>query len=179
MDTRNIIANLRGLARLKIAEGVTKAAADKLKELQRLIDDMTNDHYVDALDFYSERCRELEDELEKSKTTKPIINKSEFCLILSKLKKNEDFIDEINNVLRKFGRDSYIFSTGLEDTIVRLLESIFSDTDQWISYWVWEKGFGDNYEDGDAVDENGDIIHIKTAEELYDFLIKNMREAND
>ena len=108
MDTRNIIANLRGLARLKVVEGVTKAAADKLEELQRLIDDMTNDHYVDALDFYSERCRELEDELEKSKTTKPIINKSEFCLILSKLKKNEDFIDEINNVLRKFGRDSYI-----------------------------------------------------------------------
>lgn len=179
MDTRNIIANLRGLARLKIAEGLTKAAADKLEELQRLIDDTTNDHYVDALDFYSERCWKLEDELEKSKTTKPIINKSEFCRILTKLKENEDFIDEINNVLRKFGGDSYIFSTGLEDTIVRLLESIFSDTDQWISYWVWEKGFGDNYEDGDAVDENGDIIHIKTAEELYDFLIKNMREAND
>ena len=137
MDTRNIIANLRGLARLKIAEGVTKAAADKLEDLQRLIDDTTNDHYVDALDFYSERCRELEDELEKSKTTKPIINKSEFCRILSKLKENEDFIDEINDVHRNFGRDGYIFSTGLEDTIVRLLESVFSDTDQWVSYWVW------------------------------------------
>ena len=179
MDTRNIIANLRGLARLKVAEYVTKAAADKLEELQRLIDDATSDHYVDALDFYSERCRELEEKIEKTKRTNPIISKSEFRQILNKLKENEEFIDEINNVLRKFGRDGYIFLTGLEDTIVRLLENIFGDTDQWISYWVWEKDFGKNYEDGDAVDENGDIIHIKTAEELYDFLIKNMREAND
>lgn len=179
MDTRNIIANLRGLARLKVAEGVTKAAADKLEELQQFIDDTTNDHYVDILDFYSKRCRELEDKIENAKANKPIISKDKFCQILTKLKDNESFIDKINDVLRKFGRDSYIFSTGLEDIIVRLLEDIFRDTDQWISYWVWEKGFGDNYEDGDAVDENGDIIHIKTAEELYNFLVKNMREAND
>lgn len=174
MNTREIIVQLRDLAKLGVGRSVTNAAADKLKELQQLIDDMTNDHYVDTLDFYSERCWELEDELEKSKTTKPIINKSEFCRILSKLKKNEDFIDEINDVLRNFGRDGYMFSTGLEDVIVRLLETVFEDTDEWISYWVWEKGFGDNYEDGDAVDENGDIIHIKTAQNLYDFLIKNM-----
>lgn len=174
MNTREIIVQLRDLAKLGVGRSVTNAAADKLKELQQLIDDMTNDHYVDTLDFYSERCWELEDELEKSKTTKPIINKSEFCRILSKLKKNEDFIDEINDILRNFGRDGYMFSTGLEDVIVRLLETVFEDTDEWISYWVWEKGFGDNYEDGDAVDENGDIIHIKTAQNLYDFLIKNM-----
>lgn len=174
MNTREIIVQLKDLAKLGVGRSVTKAAADKLEELQRLIDDMTNDHYVDTLDFYNERCWELEDELEKSKTSKPIINKSEFCRILSKLKKNEDFIDEINDVLRNFGRDGYMFSTGLEDVIVRLLETVFEDTDEWISYWVWEKGFGDNYEDGDAVDENGDIIHIKTAQNLYDFLIKNM-----
>lgn len=174
MNTREIIVQLRDLAKLGVGRSVTNAAADKLKELQRLIDDMTNDHYVDTLDFYSERCWELEDELEKSKTTKPIINKNEFCRILSKLKKNEDFIDEINDVLRKFGRDGYMFSTGLEDVIVGLLETVFEDTDEWISYWVWEEHFGGKYKNGDVVDEKGGIIPLKTAEELYDFLIKNM-----
>lgn len=147
--------------------------------LSNTITTVTNDHYVDTLDFYSERCWELEDELEKSKTTKPIINKSEFCRILSKLKKNEDFIDEINDVLRKFGRDGYMFSTGLEDVIVRLLETVFEDTDEWISYWAWEENFGRKYEDGDAIDEKGGIIPLKTAEDLYDFLIKDMEGKND
>lgn len=42
-----------------------KEAAHKLKELQRFIDDMLGDHYVDYLEFYTNRCRELEEELEK------------------------------------------------------------------------------------------------------------------
>ena len=41
-----------------------EAAANKLEELQRIIDDMLGDHYVDYLDWYTNRCRELEAELE-------------------------------------------------------------------------------------------------------------------
>jgi hypothetical protein len=40
-------------------------AADKLEELQCFIDDMIGDHYVDYLEFYANRCHELEEELEK------------------------------------------------------------------------------------------------------------------
>ena len=39
-------------------------AADKLEQLQRLVDDMLGDHYVDHLEFYTNRCRELEEQLE-------------------------------------------------------------------------------------------------------------------
>jgi hypothetical protein len=39
-------------------------AADKLEQLQRLVDDMLGDHYVDNLDWYFNRCQELEEELE-------------------------------------------------------------------------------------------------------------------
>ena len=39
-------------------------AADKLEQLQQLVDDILGDHYVDYLDWYSNRCRELEEELE-------------------------------------------------------------------------------------------------------------------
>ena len=41
-----------------------KEAADRLGELQRLIDDMLGDHYVDYLEFYTNRCRELEEKIE-------------------------------------------------------------------------------------------------------------------
>ena len=41
-----------------------KKAANKLEELQRLVDDMLGDHYVDYLEFYTNRCRELEEKIE-------------------------------------------------------------------------------------------------------------------
>ena len=42
-----------------------KEAANKIIELQRFIDDMNGDHYVDYLEFYTNRCRKLEDKLEQ------------------------------------------------------------------------------------------------------------------
>ena len=41
-----------------------KEAAGRLGELQRLVDDMLGDHYVDYLEFYTNRCRELEEKIE-------------------------------------------------------------------------------------------------------------------
>ena len=39
--------------------------ANKLEELMQFIDDMLCDHYVDNLEWYMNRCWELEDEIEK------------------------------------------------------------------------------------------------------------------
>jgi hypothetical protein len=39
-------------------------AADKLEELMNYIDNITNDHYVDYLEWYQNRCNELQDELD-------------------------------------------------------------------------------------------------------------------
>ena len=44
-----------------------KEAANKLEELQCFVDDMLGDHYIDYLDFYTNRCRELEEQLCKIK----------------------------------------------------------------------------------------------------------------
>ena len=40
-----------------------KEAAMRLEWIKRLIEDILSDHYIDYLEFYAERCRELEDEL--------------------------------------------------------------------------------------------------------------------
>lgn len=40
-----------------------KEAAEKIQKLQRFIDDMLGDHYVDYLEFYINRCEKLEKEL--------------------------------------------------------------------------------------------------------------------
>lgn len=36
--------------------------AYRLYELTKVIDDMTNDHYTDYLEWYAQRCWELEEE---------------------------------------------------------------------------------------------------------------------
>ena len=42
---------------------IVNSAADKIEQLQKHIDDMTCDHFVDTLDFYLERCQKLEEDL--------------------------------------------------------------------------------------------------------------------
>lgn len=42
-----------------------RIAANTIGQLQGIIDDMLGDHYVDYLEIYFNRCRELEEKLEK------------------------------------------------------------------------------------------------------------------
>ena len=46
------------------SDDLNRMSAERLEELQRFIDDMLGDHYVDYLDFYTNRCRELEEKLD-------------------------------------------------------------------------------------------------------------------
>ena len=66
METSELIKVLRWQpGSMTFSPQIRREAANKLEELQRFIDDMLGDHYVDYLEFYANRCRELEDKLEK------------------------------------------------------------------------------------------------------------------
>lgn len=60
MTTRNMIDRLRRGEIVDLA-----LVATRLEELMEYIDDMYMDHYVDNLEWYSERCWELQDEIDK------------------------------------------------------------------------------------------------------------------
>ena len=68
METREIIKGIRdytGRCDMPFERYLMLTeAADKLEQLQKLVDDMLGDHYVDNLDWYANRCRELEEKLE-------------------------------------------------------------------------------------------------------------------
>lgn len=68
METRALIEALRWQpGNMAFSPQLRKEAADRLEKLQRFVDDMLGDHYVDYLEFYANRCRELEDKLEEIK----------------------------------------------------------------------------------------------------------------
>ena len=62
MTTRDMIDRLRYKRGVNFNE-----VADRLEELMQVIDDMMNDHYVDYFEWYAQRCRELEEEVERLK----------------------------------------------------------------------------------------------------------------
>lgn len=101
-----------------------------------------------------------------------ILNKTNFCNVINELKRSEEFVDKLNSLFSEFQREDSVYNTGLEGVVVELLETMFDDNDtNWISYWIWEENFGETYSEGDGM-----IVPLRTAEELYDFPIKNMEE---
>ena len=107
---------------------------------------------------------------------KKVLTKEEFVNVMNDYKNIFDFSDELNNVFFKYKCDGEIYPPVGSDTIMRLLEFMFHDAYGWISYWCWELDFGKSFEDGDVKDKDGNNISLKTPEDLYDFLIKNMKE---
>lgn len=104
------------------------------------------------------------------------MSKESFCKVMDNYKSMFDFTDEMNELFDKYKMDGNIFPPLCTETVIDLLEFIFNDKNQWISYWVWELEFGKRYEDVDVEGSDGCIILLKTTEDLYDLLVRNMKE---
>lgn len=67
MTTEGFIRALRKYATRTMTtieyQTIMVASANKLEELQEYIDNINGDHYVDYLEFYANRCHELEEQL--------------------------------------------------------------------------------------------------------------------
>ena len=108
-----------------------------------------------------------------------MISKEKFKEIIEKLKKANDFVDEVNEKAKKLD-DAIIsdffnassLSISHENIVVELLENMF-DTDI-ISWWIYELDYGKKYKEGCIQDYNGENIDLSTVKKLYDYLIKEL-----
>ena len=109
MEIRKLIDDLRQKAEIDPHQGLLLEAANKIEWLRSIVDDMTNDHFVDTLDFYSERCQELTEKIgELQSATR--IDKSTFCKVLSELKIEDEFIDSLNSLFHDYQKDKQGYS---------------------------------------------------------------------
>lgn len=104
------------------------------------------------------------------------MSKETFCEVMRNYKTMFEFTDEMNDLFNKYKMDGEIYPPMCTEIVIDLLEYIFNDVGEWIQYWTFELGFGKEYEDGYVKDSDGGIIPLKTAEDLYNLLIKNMKE---
>lgn len=59
----------------------------------------------------------------------------------------------------------------IESEVTKYLKAQFNDEFDWISYWMWELNFGENWKPG-TVTENGNDIPLKTIDDLWNLLTK-------
>lgn len=107
------------------------------------------------------------------------MNKESFCKVMDDYKSMFNFTDEMNDLFDKYKMDGNIFPPLCTETVIDLLEFIFNDKNQWIRYWVLELDFGKYYEYGDIKYDDGEVIQLKTVEDLYDLLVRNMEESKE
>lgn len=60
------------------------------------------------------------------------------------------------------------------NALLKLLQVQLKDDVSWIEYFMHELNFGKDYKDGDAMDENGQVIDLSDSGKLYDFLFQQM-----
>ena len=107
-----------------------------------------------------------------------ILNKKEFCEILNNIKKSEECMDSLNTIFKEYNKDIRIFDLlyGYSD-LIKVLRVMFNDEiSECIDYWIYDLNFGDKYKDGCITEADGTNIRLKTAEDLYDYLIKEMNK---
>ena len=112
--------------------------------------------------------------------------------ILSK----EQFVKHIEGIRDQNDGELLLYSEFGIDTIelkkigyasnhfTELLSQVMGDNEEWVGWWCYETDFGRNHDMTKVYDATQSlegksekvIADLRTAEDLYDFLVKNMEE---
>ena len=103
-----------------------------------------------------------------------MISKECFVNTICDIIKHAKLEEDINNLLKGYDFCSFGFCE-YESIVVKLLEESMDDTEEWISYWLYELDYGSEYSDGCITTEDNKIIDLSTPEKLYDFLVGNYK----
>lgn len=97
------------------------------------------------------------------------MTKENFSELINAVKNHSEYIW---NLYKDYGID-FVNSPvmEIENEITKYLKVQFDDKCDWISYWMWELNFGENWKPG-TVTENGNDIPLKTIDDLWNLLTK-------
>lgn len=104
------------------------------------------------------------------------MKKEQFVKIINAIKEYHRKIDNIQTVLEEnCGIDTVFYPPSLENTLIDVLSIIFNDEGDDIEYFIYELEFGEDWEPGAITTEDGKDIKMQTAEDLYDYLIEELK----
>ena len=102
------------------------------------------------------------------------LTKSKFIEIIDFIKERNCAERKIKDVMSDEYDDCIFFpNTKYESKMIELLEYIMEDTNHWISYFIYDLDFGNEYDNNTVIwEDNGKAIPLGTPEALYNFLME-------
>lgn len=111
-----------------------------------------------------------------------MITKEVFVQTMLQLQELDAKYNKIDGALRELDSNFCSFYP-LEpfNIVVNLLEEIFQDNDYSLCYFVYDSNWLEGCKNGknSIFDENDNDITPKSWEEVYDFLVENMKESGE
>lgn len=104
-----------------------------------------------------------------------MISKELFVKIIELIQKQDKIHDEVETALFKV-TDGYVIFTGSElyyKALMELLTEVMDDHDNLIEWWLYEIVPEESWVEADGVNYN-----LRTAEDLYSFLIMELEKKN-
>jgi len=104
-----------------------------------------------------------------------MITKKTFIATMEALQKQKIQEDAIAIMLGDMTGETHFFnvSDNIENALINILTECFEDKNGWLSWWIYEKHFGRDALK--AYNAKKREIKLNTAEQLYNFLIKEMK----
>lgn len=105
------------------------------------------------------------------------MTKEKFVKIIDQLQCANELENNIATQINEYQKhvggllDEYGMVIAHDGLVVELLEEIMNDKFGDISYFCYELDFGKDYEEGNVVDQDGNVIDFSCAEKLYDYLV--------
>lgn len=110
---------------------------------------------------------------------KTALSKKEFVDTMEKLRDSKVLVEKVNDLFlysRENVECDFCNAASLqishEGLVVNLLQKLMNDQSEMISYFIYELDFGDEYENGMILDEDGNEVVLSSAEALYEYLVK-------
>lgn len=105
-----------------------------------------------------------------------MISKEIFVKTINKLEELDNKMNKVDEALQSLSPDfGGFYMPDIFDITVNILRDAFQDKDDWIGYFIYERDWLHKFELGDII-INNTAIKIDGWEDVYDFLINNMKE---
>lgn len=100
-----------------------------------------------------------------------MLDYKQFEEMINEIIELEKLEKDIDTAMKKLSPDFMGFSLIRPmSALVKLLSYSMSDTNEWISYWLYELDFGRKAVKNTVTDKKGKNIPLKTISNLYDIL---------
>lgn len=106
-----------------------------------------------------------------------MLSYEKFETVINHIREQIDNEDKLVKAMQDILLDGHVvckLSTTLFEDIISILEDMFLDKVETISWWIWESDFGTKHA---TIIDNHQQVNLISTKELYDYLYENYKKS--